>query len=247
MVSSTVRKVRCDDLLIKFMDGGKKCVFLTLTTPDVVDISEIRLRWRGLRHYLCEVFGGDAKYVMNYEIHPKGHGWHIHSVWNRYIPLRRFLPKIRSFGFGRVNVEKVTSIGVADYLSKHCLKAYRGISRRSVTVSRLRLVNTSRGLPRLSDYVWFSDFRQEVHHLMVDLDEKSTLRVAGVRYVNLWRDLPFVRKWRICELCVLMGLQSPSEILPRLYDIINGDFVGLEKQESKENDCGKSMVALLAS
>lgn len=105
--------------------------FFTLTTPDVVDIHEIRDRWRKFRHYLVELLGKDTKYIMNYELHPNGHGWHIHSVWNAYIPLKTHYHKLKDFGFGRVDVQLVNSLGVAEYLSKHALKAYRGVSKKN--------------------------------------------------------------------------------------------------------------------
>lgn len=213
MTSKTVRKARCEDLLKLFLSQSQFNVFLTLTTPDVVDIVEIRQRWRSLRHYLVELFGSDVKYVMNYEIHPKGHGWHIHSVWNRYIPLKEFLPKIQSFGFGRVDVRKAGSVGVADYLSKHCLKAYRGISRKDGGCSRLRLVNCSRGLPRLSDYVWESDLKKSVDCLF------KQLSTFGVEH---FQKLPFTVKYRICEMCVLLGISSPVYILAHYAEILSG-------------------------
>lgn len=177
MVSTEIRKVRCDDVLSKFCENGS-AVFFTLTTPDVVDIVEIRSRWRKLRHYLiANVFPPGVKYVMNYEVHPNGHGWHIHSVFSRYVPLKRILPKLKSFGFGRVDVRKVNSKGVADYLTKHALKAYRGVSRAlresSGDSRRLRLVNTSRGLPRLSDYRYESEYKKGVNDLIRDIRDQS--------------------------------------------------------------------------
>ena len=168
MVSKSIKSVRCDDVLKAFMASSKGCVFLTLTTPDVVDIYEIRRRWRGVRHFLCEKYRG-VKYVMNFEIHPKGHGWHIHSVWNRYIPLSVVLQKFHAFGFGRVDIRRVSSKGVSDYLTKHALKAYRGVSAAEIKRNpsfRLRLVNASRGLPVLSDYEWKSQLKTDVRCLV---------------------------------------------------------------------------------
>lgn len=186
MVSKIIRQTRADDVLNDFVK--KPCVFLTLTTPDVVDIIEIRSRWRSLRHWLQETFP-NVKYVMNYEIHPKGHGWHIHGVFTCYIPLTKYLIKIQSYGFGRVGVEKVTSKGVADYLTKHALKAYRGVSLHNRELLgrsiRLRLVNTSRGLPRLSDYKWHSLYNDRFKSIFdylkpFHLPYKYKLSLSGV-------------------------------------------------------------------
>ena len=196
MTSRYIRKCRCEDVLNAFLSGSTGCVFFTLTTPDVVSFEEIRRRWRGFRHWLARELPKGAKYVMNYEIHPKGHGWHIHTVWNHYIDLRKYLRVIRSFGFGRVDISRVDSKGIADYLSKHALKAYSG-GRHAPRgqVERMRLVNTSRGLPTLAGYVWESDLKASTHRLLV----KSS---------GLIKSLPFSVSWRICELACLFGVQQ---------------------------------------
>ena len=170
MVGKIVKKTRCDDALSCLASSGR-AVFFTLTTADVVDLQEIRARWRGLRHWLCRRLKS-PHYVMNYELHPLGHGWHIHSVWNCFIPLREFRSKISEFGFGRCDVRRVSRKGLGEYLTKHAMKAYRGISiKSSVDGSpvRLRLVNTSRGLPRLSDYTWISPFDDASRALIRDV------------------------------------------------------------------------------
>ena len=193
-VSKLARKVRCSDVLSIFLKGGNDNIFLTLTTKDVVTLLEIRQRWRNLRHYIVERLGRDCKYVMNYELHPRGHGWHIHAVFNRYINLRGDgLRRLQSFGFGRINVKRVSSVGVSDYLSKHCLKAYRGVKKGLASGGkRLRLVNQSRGLPVLSDYSWRSRFLEDVRRLLVRASEDRN-----------FSSLPFSRRYFYAELGVL--------------------------------------------
>ena len=154
-VDISIKKQRAKDVVTQLLSEGT-CVFYTLTTPDVVDFLEIRSRWRAYRHELCRSLPQPVKYVMNYEFHPKGHGWHIHSLFNRLIPLKRFLPISYKFGFGRQDVRLAASVDVSEYLTKHCLKAYRGFVNKDLKACRLRLVNTSRGFPRLSDYKWSS-------------------------------------------------------------------------------------------
>lgn len=197
MVGKAIREIRCDDVLQAFMRNNEGLVFMTLTTKDVVTIHEIRERWRSLRHYLVELYGKKAKYVMNYELHPMGHGWHIHAVWNRFIPLwGSRLSKIQSFGFGRVNVKKVTSHCVSLYLTKHCLKAYRGVKTQLKTEGgkRLRLVNSSRGLPVLSDYRWSSPDLEAMRKLM-----------RTDQFKKLTKHLPFSRRCWVAEMCVFEG------------------------------------------
>ena len=191
MVGRAIREVRCDDVLAAFLQRNKGMCFMTLTTPDVVTIHEIRERWRHLRHYLVELYGSDTKYVMNYELHPKGHGWHIHSVWNRFVPLwDGNLKTIRRYGFGMVNVKKVTSKGVYQYLTKHCLKAYRGVKTQLNLEGgkRLRLVNSSRGLPVLSDYRWSSPDLDKVREILKDEE-----------FLRMTKTLGFYRRAAIAE------------------------------------------------
>ena len=191
MVGKAIREVRCDDVLSLFVKENKGVSFMTLTTPDVVTIHEIRKRWTSLRHYLVEFYGKDTKYVMNYELHPGGHGWHIHSVWNRFVPLwNGRLSKMRSYGFGMVNIKKVSTKVVSQYLTKHCLKAYRGVKTQLKLEGgkRLRLVNSSRGLPVLSDYSWRSP----------DLDKAREI-LKDEEFLRMTKSLGFVRRAAIAE------------------------------------------------
>lgn len=180
-------------------DGN--ATFFTLTTPDVVDYATISSRWAKLRLYLLQDMrrrGLTPQYVMNFEKHPGylqkvvnkdtfeecvirsdgvSHGWHIHGVMSCFIDLGRYLRPMMAYGFGRVDVRRVNTIGVADYLTKHALKAYRGISKREREksgVQRLRLVSTSRGLPALSDYVSTSAHLEMARYLM-------SLQVADIK------------------------------------------------------------------
>lgn len=220
MVNKTIREFRCDDVLLSFSRG--KCVFFTLTTPDVCGFSEIRLRWRSLRNFLVRKLENDGlgrpAYVMNYEMHPAtllkvrkdgsvyrgsglSHGWHIHGVFDRFIPLNKYLRQIQSFGFGRVDFRSVTSLGVSSYLTKHALKAYRGVSCLRCDCSRLRLVNTSRGLPRLSDYRIVSDFCDGVKSLL------SRWPVDGI--FSHWG---FIRRFNACQVAFQMGVRERADL-----------------------------------
>lgn len=195
MVTKLHRKCRCDDVLKSF--SKNKMSFFTFTTKDVVTYSEIRQRWRNLRHFICEKYRDkDLKYVMNFELHPKGHGWHIHCVFNDFINLRRGgLHALRSYGFGMIRAEKVDSYGVAQYLAKHCLKAYRGVQQSlKGEGKRLRLVNCSRGLPRLSDYKWQSAFGDRVKGFY-----------NSCSFSRVFRRLDFQRRYHLATLAVLNG------------------------------------------
>ena len=185
-VNITIRKLRASetlDIMIK-----NKCYFMTLTTRDVVDYFEIRERWRNLRHWFVRRL--HCRYIQNFELHPWGHGWHIHCVVDNFVPLKKYLKKIQSFGFGRVDVRRVYTKEISEYLTKHALKAYSGISRSTMKIptgERLRLVNQSRGLPSLSDYYQSSPYLEHLRKAR----EKSCLgnRLSKRALFNL--DLAF--------------------------------------------------------
>lgn len=183
MVTKEIRKVRCDDALQVLTSLGS-AVFFTLTTRDEVSLHEIRERWRVFRHdffqCLSRSTGRRPQYVMNYELHPgylikvvrdsrtvervlhgtgRSHGWHIHGVVDSFLPASVMLFFASRSGFGRIDFRRVNSTGVSDYLTKHALKAYRGLTKRErdqYKGMRIRLVNSSRGLPSLDSYAYNS-------------------------------------------------------------------------------------------
>lgn len=202
-------------------DGN--ATFFTLTTPDVVDYATIAKRWAKVRLYLLQDMrrrGLSPQYVMNFERHPGylqkvvnkdtfeecvirsdgiSHGWHVHGVMSCYIDLNRYLGAMHSYGFGRVDVRRVTTIGVADYLTKHALKAYRGISKREREksgVQRLRLVSTSRGLPALADYVSTSSHLEMSRYLMAL--QVADIKKSGRKLSNA------IALWKRAEVAALL-------------------------------------------
>jgi hypothetical protein len=222
MVNKAIREFRCDDVLKSFTTSKTKAVFFTLTTADSCGLSDIRSRWRSFRNFIVRKMENDGygrpAYVMNYEMHPGvllkvkkdgsvyrgtglSHGWHIHGVFDRFVPLCKYFPDIRSHGFSRVDFRVVNSRGVSWYLTKHALKAYRGVSSSKGDCVRLRLVNTSRGLPRLSDYNVVSEFRDGVKALLSRFPETGFYKTWG-----------FVRRFRACQVAYMMGVRERADL-----------------------------------
>lgn len=141
MIKITRKMFRAETVLNEMMSRGG-AFWWTLTTPDVVNYSEISKRWRRVRHYLSRKYSPFC-YIQNFEIHPKGHGWHIHFICDSFIDVRRHFSKMRKFGFGRVSCSRVYSNGITDYLVKHAFKPVRANHRDSSSV-RIRLLNVSR-------------------------------------------------------------------------------------------------------
>lgn len=230
----TKKQLRCDDTL-KLLTSKGRAVFFTLTTADEVEFDEIRRRWRSLRHDLVQDIrrrtGRRPLFVMNFERHPgylqkvvkddatvervirsdgRPHGWHIHGVIDCYLDLRRYRSFFDRAGFGRVDVRRVTSKGVADYLTKHALKAYRGLSRLArakMQCQRMRLVNVSRGLPALAMYRWESEHLERTRRIFSELvsehDADYGKIVNPMKYWKLAEVFGMLRvrtRWEFCRI-----------------------------------------------
>lgn len=122
----------------------KRAYFWTFTTSDVCSFSTVAARWREVRHFLGQHYK-PFRYVQNFELHPLGHGWHVHFVSDTFIDLKKHYKKIQSFGFGRINVKVCYSSMISGYLTKH---AFKPIKRNDKDDSRARFrrINVSRNL-----------------------------------------------------------------------------------------------------
>lgn len=231
MITREIKEIRCEDSLDILIKGGK-CVFFTLTTPDEVDYHEIRERWRALRHALLRDLRKSGvkkvEYVMNYERHNPylqkivnkdtteecikhgdghSHGWHIHGVINAFVDLCKYRKYLDKCGFGRVDVRYVNSLGVANYLTKHALKAYRGLGRKDKEKYkglRVRLVNASRGLPALSEYCYKSEHINNIDNIFGK--EKNEIQAFKVidKYIDKKTDYRKIKLY--CEVAALLNV-----------------------------------------
>lgn len=131
--------------------GGRRLRFLTLTVPEHgLPLKVVTARFRAFRNsrfvrYLLK--GHD--YICVYEKHPNGHGWHIHIVLNRFVPIRECRAIAQRYGFGRVHIELCGS-DIGKYISKYISKT---LQARPDECKGLRLINVSRGLLALRDIV----------------------------------------------------------------------------------------------
>lgn len=230
MANRIVKQVRCDDA-IRILCADNSAVFFTLTCIDETGYNEIRNMWRKFRNSLMRYLrrsGEKPKYVMNYELHNpylikvvkdehtvervihgtgRSHGWHIHGVISCFLPYERVRQLLDLSGFGRFDFRRVDSVGVSDYLTKHALKAYRGLTareREKYQSMRLRLVNASRGLPKLDDYAWQSELIRvtaEIRNRVAD----QIKRDEGVKP-------NFLRLQQLSEICALLRLEEFCQV-----------------------------------
>ncbi len=108
-------KLACIFSLRRLVDG-RWAYLWTLTTPDVVDLTELSRRWRKL------IWNGFTPCVRVFEKHPQGHGYHVHFVTAERIDVNALRVKTEAAGFGRIHVKRIPGRAaqyVAKYLTKH--------------------------------------------------------------------------------------------------------------------------------
>lgn len=87
-------------------------------------------------------------YIMVYEPHPGGHGWHIHFLTNFYIPIDDLRYYCNRHNFG-ICFAEACDTGTVVYMAKYISKG--AFLRRMEGASNVRLVNVSRSLLPLRD------------------------------------------------------------------------------------------------
>ena len=203
-----VRQTRIWSILQTF----GKSVFLTLTTADIVGLDEIRKRWRKFRHDYMQTFKASGKprprYIMCYEPHPHGHGWHIHIVIEcGFLPVDEIRRYSTRAGFGRIHIEPVRQNDrMSDYLGKYVCKVERSV--RQAGCKRVRLLNVSRGLTRLSDI--------EVKSPVVSACREMMYTPAAI---TDGRKMPCIQRWQLAEGYILFGRRLLGVDIPEWNDI----------------------------
>ena len=122
---------------------GERPYFWTFTTKEVVSVERARAMWNKLVKSLWN-YGHDPKTgdrtifgLRVFELHPGGHGVHVHALLNRRLHIHAIRRRCQKFGFGWIHVVRVRSeehaVVVGDYLAKYlvpesrpgCLKGVR--------------------------------------------------------------------------------------------------------------------------
>ena len=132
------------------MEQCDRLRFFTLTIPENdLPLDQVSCRWRDFANTRWwRRYKKKGDYVVVYEPHPSGHGWHIHVLTNFFIPWQELALMARVCHFGHTDIEQVDS-GCALYCAKYLSKSK--YLKRMAGCPNLRIVNTSRGLVRLKD------------------------------------------------------------------------------------------------
>jgi hypothetical protein len=188
--------------------GGRRLRFLTLTVPEHgLPLKVVTARFRALRNsrYMRDLLKNHA-YICVYEKHPSGHGWHIHIVLNRFVPIREFRLVAERYGFGRIHIELCGS-EIGKYISKYITKT---LQARPDDCKGLRLINVSRCLLALRDVIVSSpsiDFVKRNFKKMCVSHYKPFQRLKVLQRSWLFRLLPQERCFSLHYLGADSGLQ----------------------------------------
>jgi hypothetical protein len=101
------------------LTGSDTFYFWTVTTPSVVAVKEVSRCWNRLSNW----FRRKGFLILRvFELHPGGHGLHVHFITSQRIDINDLLPVIRRCGFGRTDVRKVGDSAAIRYLAKYLSK-----------------------------------------------------------------------------------------------------------------------------
>ena len=120
---------------VRLMAAESKLRFWTFTLPVAMHPVDGAAMWRDLSRELVRSLG--FRGVRVFELHPGGHGLHVHVCTPDWIDVNAVRMICRRMGWGRIDVEVFSNEGdscgeyLAKYLSKQ-IKAWRGYPLKGV-------------------------------------------------------------------------------------------------------------------
>lgn len=132
------------------MESRGRLRFFTVTVKEHgLPLRFVADRWRSFTNsrWWRRISKG-KDYIMVYEPHPKGHGWHIHFLTNFYIPVDDLRYHCNCHNFGICFAEGCDA-GTVVYMAKYISKG--NFLRRMEGARNVRLVNVSRSMLPLYD------------------------------------------------------------------------------------------------
>ena len=184
-------KLACQYNIGNLAKGRDYLYLWTFTFPDVVSYRHGADRWMKAQRDLvrsAEFYG-----VRVYEIHPGGHGLHIHVVTNRRFDVRVIRGICEKHGFGRINVVRIP-VDRGKYISKYITKSrdliYKGCRVWAVIGKKFFDVYT-----RVSDIVHESGVK-DVYDLLYEYCEKSS-RLFRLRLWEVAKQVFVLQKYHL--------------------------------------------------
>lgn len=220
-------------------NGAKCCSFWTFTLPCVLHPYDAASSWR----LLCKDLVRDLGFrgIRVFELHPSGHGLHVHAVAVGRYDIRKVLCICKKHGWGRVGVELVHSldadnIGVylGKYLSKQ-VKLWHGCP--------LKGMRWWGSFGKVADKVRVSDVRisSERSRIYRRLTNFHVLAVFAANLVGVDLNSRLFRFYRF-KLATALYLRDPAFVGPFVWDFWLDQSNGLNLYESFDSIVEKSEV-----
>jgi len=103
------------------------CKFWTFTFPTCTTYEAGSVIWDRLRRRIIREWP-ECRLLRVYEMHPGGHGLHIHAVTPDWLSVRRMISMAKAVGFGRIHVvqwDTKKGLQAGEYLAKYLTKLKR--------------------------------------------------------------------------------------------------------------------------
>lgn len=114
--SRKLSKFACERNCERLAERGRSVYLWTFTTADAPEPRECALRWKKAVSQLTRAI--DFFGVRVFEMHPSGHGMHVHLVTSRRFDVNLVRGITTRCGFGRINVKAIPS-SAANYVAKY--------------------------------------------------------------------------------------------------------------------------------
>jgi len=125
--SAFVFKSSAENFIEEAVKNKRKVYFWTFTFRECTTVAEGSKKWSELLQALKRNFVRIAG-VRRYELHPGGHGLHIHCLFDSRLDVNQVRPIAKKLGFGRIHVMKVEGSDAkkhATYIAKYLSKGDR--------------------------------------------------------------------------------------------------------------------------
>jgi len=170
--------------------------FVTATIPEAdPDPRTISSRWSYFTREMRRRFPG-LRIIRVLQKHPGGHGWHVHALFDRYVPSQVMLHQATLAGLGRMDFQMVSKQKRQNVIQYVCRYVTRDLRKRDKTTKKVQLL-TAAG------------------------DRKAPVRWWR-RYVDCKIESPYARlRASLCSICETMGIVLPREVVdsPTLFGL----------------------------
>jgi len=162
-------------------EAGRPVYFWTFTLPQQLHPYDAAALWKPLGRDLVRSVGLAG--VRVFELHPKGHGLHVHLATNNYVRVEVVREIVRKHNWGRIHVCKWDLEECAGYMAKYLTKQrkyYKG--QKILGIRWWALFGDLPDRVRVLDVVSRSFFKEIFHSLtddMVVICMGAKLPVAG--------------------------------------------------------------------